>query len=116
MATWPVSLPQAPEPQGYTNVERDGVMRSQLSYGPDKVRQRTMIAIRNVGMQFYLDTTDNATLDSFYTTTLSRVDSFTWIDHRNGNAATYRFKAPPAYSPFGTGLYWIVTLQLEIIV
>lgn len=116
MATWPAApFPQAPEPAGYSNVEADNVIRSPMGYGPAKLRQRTSQAIRNVKMSFFLDATDTATLDAFYITTLSRVDSFTWIDHRDNSAATYRFVSPPAYTPFGSASYWDIQLDLEII-
>jgi len=115
MPTWPVGLPQAPEPAGYVNKERDNVLRSPVGYGPDKTRLRTSFAIRDVSMQFFLDNTDAGSLDTFYETTLLKVNTFTWIDHRNDAAATYRFKAPPIFMPFGSASWWDVSLELEII-
>jgi len=119
---WPPSLPQAPEPTGYVNIERGNVISSPMGYGPAKLRQRSTQALRDVTMHFFLESTGSQdvndpmwTLDNFYTNTLERVLEFDWIDHRTGNPATYRFKAPPSISPYGTALYWDVTLELEII-
>jgi len=91
-----------------------------MGYGPPKLRQRTTFAIRDIGMHFFLDDVDQKVLNAFYKTDLSRVDSFEWIDHTVSTPAVpvvaiYRFKAPPSYIPFGSALWWDVTLQLEII-
>jgi len=86
-----------------------------MGYGPDKVRQRVTMVTREVTMQFFLDNTDADTLDAFYVTTLKRTLSFDWIDHRTGNAAVYRFVAPPVFTAYGSALWWDVTLKLEII-
>ena len=113
-AIWPTTLPQAPEPRGYSNKARDNVYHKAMSYGQGKKRPKAIFAIRDVNMQFFLGNTEADILDDFYTTTLNRVEPFTWIDHRNGDEVKYRFLAPPTVVPFGTALYWDVTLQLEI--
>ena len=113
-AIWPTSLPQAPEPRGYVNTARDNVLHRAMGYGPGKKRPKATFTIRDVTATFFLDSTDADTLDEFYTTTLNRVEPFTWIDHRTGNAATYRFLTPPTSIPYGTALYWDVVLKLEI--
>ena len=115
MSDWPSTLPQAPEPQGYTNIERNNVIRTGMGYGPDKLRQNNTQVIRDVSMQFFLENSDADTLDDFYINTLSRVDSFTWKDHRTDNVSLYRFKSPPSFVPFGTALWWDISLQLEIL-
>jgi len=113
--SWPGTLPTAPEPSGYTNVERDAVLRSEMGYGPAKLRQRTSVVIRDVTMHFFLDNTDMETLNDFYTNTLERTQPFSWINHLTGDPVNYRFIVPPTFVPFGSALYWDVTIQLEIV-
>ena len=115
MAVWPTSLPQAPEPRGYSNVARDNVHHTAMSYGQGKKRPKGTVTIRDVTMQFFLGNTEADILDDFYVLTLNRVEPFTWIDHRTGDTATYRFLAPPTVVPYGSALYWDVILKLELI-
>ena len=85
-----------------------------MGYGPAKLRAKVTQVIRDVDMQFFIDNDQADALDDFYINTLRRTGVFNWIDHRTGDAALYKFLQPPAVKPYGTALYWDVTLKLEM--
>jgi len=114
MATvWEVTLPQSPLLANYEEAPKDATIRSQMSYGPDKVRNLTTGVIINVTMRMLMTLAQTQTLDVFYNTTIGRVGTIDWINHRTGAAAVYRFTAPPKYTP--AGIKYHVSLQMEIL-
>lgn len=114
MTAWPSTLPQTPLRNGFSQSQQDNAIRSAMSYGPDKVRRRTTVAIKQVSVNLILSQSQVAELDTFYNTTLDVAGSFDWTDHVSGQSATYRFMQPPAYAPTGKQL-WATSLQLEIV-
>ena len=114
MYIWPTTLPQEPAASGFSGSERDDIARSELGYGPSKIRDRTDFVVRPTTMRIILTTAEVAILDGFYTQTLKEVLPFDWVDHRTGDAATYRFMSPPGYVPYGT-TNWTASFQLEIL-
>ena len=114
MATWPTELPQVPLQSGFSQVRKDNNIRSQMSYGPDKVRRRTTVAISPVTAAIELLEDELYILDDFYEANSSIV--WIWKDFQQPSTtdANYRFMAPPTYRPMG-GQWWSITLNLEII-
>lgn len=119
MSSWPSQLPQRPLAAGFSQTPIDATLRSQMGYGPDKVRRRTTARIQLVQMSFVLTTAECSTLDGFYDSTLGGgVLPFDWVNHMSTAspqaAATYRFTAPPTYSAMENNL-WNVAMQLEML-
>lgn len=115
MATWPTGLPQRPLADGFTESPQSNVVRSDMDVGPAKMRRRYTATVRTYSMELLLSTSQVATLETFYRTTLAEVDPFDWTDHRTGSAASYRFRSPPAYTEAGAPDYWRTTLDLEVL-
>lgn len=115
MAAWPSSLPQTPLADGFTESRLSTVIRTETDVGPAKVRRRYTAEIRIVSMGLLLTSAQVATLETFYDSTLSGgVDPFDWVNHRTGAAASYRFRAPPAYTEAGAPDYWQTVIDLEL--
>ena len=110
---WPVTLPQSPLLSTYKESVKDTSIRSGMSYGPDKTRNLVSGTIINVTLRMLMSKTQTVALDTFYLGDIKRVAAFDWKHHRTGNAAIYRFTAPPEYIPVGLKFY--VDLKLEIL-
>ena len=114
MAAWPSSLPQSPLLQNYSEQEKDAVLRSQMGYGPDKLRNLVTGSITPITMRMLMDEAQTETLDTFYVTTIARVGTVTGLLHpRTGAAITFRFLGPPIKRPVGTKYY--VDMQIEVL-
>lgn len=116
MATWPGTLPTAPEGPGYTETVPNTVVRTSMDAGPPKVRQRFTAGVRPFAMSWMLTKAQVATLDTFYLTTLAGGSlSFDGLAHpRTQATATFRFIGPPTYAYLGPDV-WRATTQLEIV-
>jgi hypothetical protein len=118
---WPaLPFPQVPMHQGYAQREQSAVIRSQMGYGPAKMRRRTTAAIQPVNASMVLNDTNKATLITFYTaTTEGGSVRFNWIDFLNDpdaitNDVEYRFTSPIQWSSRGPNL-WLAVMNLEIL-
>jgi len=118
---WPAApFPQVPTHQGYAQREQTAVIRSQMGYGPAKVRRRTTAAIQPVNASMTLNDTDKATLQTFYTgTTAGGTLRFNWIDFLKdpdapANNVEYRFTSPIQWSSRGPNI-WLAVMNLEIL-
>jgi hypothetical protein len=114
MADWPSDpgFPQVPLQSGFSQMRKDNNIRSSMSYGPDKTRRRTTVAIQDVTAAIELLETELSILDDFYEANSSI--PWNWVNFLDFTPAVYKFKAPPAYRPMG-GQWYSVTLNLEII-
>lgn len=119
MATWPATLPQNPFDQdGATYEPSENIIRSDTETGPAKMRRRFTGKNEKLSFSMVLTPTQWAALDTFYETTLQAVGKFQWIDFRTKAAANYRFKKKPSQTYWGedsTGVYWQVSVDLELI-
>lgn len=113
MATWPVSLPEYPNQQGFSRVMRENVIRSQMGYGPAKMRRRSTGNLYQVTMQLWLTQAQLETLDQFYDDNMTL--TWDWVDFGRNPTVTarYRFLAPPSVTPLGA-VHWQVGLTLEM--
>jgi len=115
-SVWPVSLPQEPLAQGFSEQAPSTVIRSQMEAGPPKVRRRFTAGVRNIECQLRLTPAQVDTLDSFFDTTVAGGSlSFDWKHPRSGAAVTLRFVEPPSYTPLTRGTLWQASLRLEIL-
>lgn len=113
MANWPSTLPEYPNQQGYSRVMRPNVLRSQMGYGPAKMRRRTTGNLYQVTMSFWLDQAQLEILNQFYDDNMAI--TWTWVDFGFVPAvvARYRFLSPPSVTPLGAN-HWSVNLTLEM--
>lgn len=110
---WPVTLPQSPLLDGYSEDIKDTTARSKMDYGPDKSRNLVTGTIINATLRLLLTPAQTVLLDTFYLGELGRVGTFDWIHPRTGNSALCRFTAPPSYIP-ASGLYY-AKIQIEFL-
>lgn len=111
MAQWPTELQQCLEVSGFSESQRDTVIRSPVGYGPAKLRKRTTQPIDDISGIIYVEEADLDILKQFYEDNGSL--TFDWIDFQTGLPASYRFRAAPTYRAIGGELY-IANLQLEL--
>ena len=117
---WPAGLPQKLLVQGYAQREQSQVVRSQMGYGPAKVRRRTTAAIQPVNGSLVLTGAEKDLLRTFYeTTTESGTLRFNWVDFLTDpdggvNDVEYRFTAPIQWSSRGPDV-WLAVMNLELL-
>ena len=121
---WPTGLPTAPTHQGYAQREQTNTVRSQMGYGPAKVRRRTTAAIQPVNASLTLTGTQKDLLRTFYeTTTEGGTVRFNWIDFLTdpdgdptdpADQVEMRFTAPIQWSSRGPDK-WLAVMNLEIL-
>lgn len=116
MPTWPVTLPTAPEGNGYQEQAPNTLIRSHMEAGPPKVRQRFTAGVRPFTMTFILTKAQVEILDAFYVNTLLggslTVDG---LNHpRKGTANVFRFVEPPSYAYIGPDV-WRASVKMELL-
>jgi hypothetical protein len=116
VTAWPASLPQSPLIESYEESRPKTKLRTQMDFGPAKMRRRFTANAYPVKATMELATTDTLTLDTFHDTTLAGgVLPFTLTHPRTGVTVNFRFVTEPAYTPTDDPAAWIVKLDLEII-
>lgn len=110
MADWPNTLPQVPLRAGYQNNLVDTVIRSNMGYGPAKLRQRTTSIMRSGQFQMHLDDAQKLILDQFYDDNMALPWTLAWP----APATQYRFTAPPQYQEITCDL-WVVAVAAEVL-
>lgn len=111
---WPASLPQAFDSDAYQETPPNLAVSTDMDIGPAKRRRRFsagVIAIK--GAIKPLTKEQSETLVSFYLDGLQSVLRFSWTHPRTGDAAEFRFRAPPEIS--SRGATYIATIDLEIL-
>lgn len=112
--TWPGTLPD-PLMRGFSQRRQSNVLRSQMGYGPAKVRRRSSAAISPVTNTIVLTGALVTTLETFHNTTLKDgTIRFNWTNQLTDATVEFRFTSPPQYAPAGPDL-WNVALNLEIL-
>lgn len=108
MTTWPSTLPIRKD--GYKESPPKRQLRSNMDVGPDKIRRRTSMKIRNVSVQGFWTDEQVEIFDQFY---LDNDDSFfDFIHPRTGQTVTARFlDEEPSYDPNET--MWDVSFKME---
>lgn len=112
MPIWPVSLPQTPLIGGLVEQPPDVLLETRMDIGPPKVRRRFSAGVRPLKITMLMTTTQVATLDAFFVTTLlGGALTFDMDDPRTESSNTYRMGIPN-YEHRTFGLY-IVTFDLK---
>lgn len=114
MDSWPATLPQAPVADGYRETTTTGRIVSPMSMGPVKMRRRSTAITRVYDVTYLLDTTQRATFETFYHTTLDEGSlTFFWPDpHGDSQTARFSGDAEPAYTVAGTDLYCAMRIEV----
>jgi hypothetical protein len=107
LATFPFTTPQR---GGYNDAEVGNVLRSNMGYGPAKLRVRTAAVLDNVVAVFTTDDVGYVTMKAFYTDNKSI--QFDWDNTLGNGVQQYRFISPPQYQE-ATCDVWRIQVQLE---
>ena len=118
METWPATLPQIEI--GAEESRQTGFIRSPTDQGPGKQRPRFTAVSRFASGTIFMDSTQKATFETFYQTTLGQGgDEFSYTDPFTATSVTARFVSPPSAQILlgGTpdGSLWRVSVSLEIL-
>ena len=111
---WPVTLPVAPLRAGNQQVLNDAVIRSEMGYGPAKLRRRTTAQIKQQPINLVLDDAERNTLDTFYISTLSQTLPFNYTDPVTGATVDARFVSPPVYREVSC-THWSCSMVFEFL-
>ena len=113
MATWPASLQQTPNTQGFNVSAKDNVIRSSMEYGPDKIRQRSKNVWYDVQIQIWCDYTQLNTFKQFWED--NQALTWDWLDFLSDPyaAANYRFVGQPTYVPLNSHSHFQVSFSAE---
>lgn len=114
-STWPSTLPTYPLYDGFEERVPLNTIRTEMEYGPPKVRRRSTAGIRTFALTFALTKSQVASLDTYYVTTLvSGTCQFTGAHPRTGADTSYRFVVPPRYSALSCDI-WRASFELEVL-
>jgi len=111
---WPETLPQILLLEGFAASPRDSVIRSQMEYGPAKVRRRTTSGPRPIQGNLILTVDQFATFRGFYEDDLLGGSlRFDWVEPETGDPVEMRFQEAPSW--IRVEQFYNVSLSLEIL-
>ena len=111
--TFPPSLQQLLNEQGFSQKLGNTTIRSNVDTGLQKVRQRYTKPIDTFSCTINLKKSDYNTLLTFFRTTLAGGSKTFNYDHPiTGNPSEFRFLKPPSMAPLG-GLWFRVQMEWE---
>ena len=91
MATWPINLPQRIARDGFREVPKSQVIRSETDSGAPKQRRRFSATITTFSVVINLTDTEVTTFETFFETQLLGGSmSFDWVHPRTQNPAVVR--------------------------
>ena len=112
-AEWPESLYGCILKSGFKETPPENTIRTDMGYGPAKVRRRTTANIRKFSISMFFSSTQLTTFETFYTTTISSGSvSFNFRHPRTQAVESFRIANIPTYDPMGMG--YIVVFQMEM--
>lgn len=109
MPTWPGTLPQKFQQQGFQDEEPDLVIKEQMDTGPPITRRRCTASSRPFGGEMIMDATQKATLQTFYRDYCA--SEFDFPDPDTGSTISVMFAEKPKYKPTD-GIDWMTTVKL----
>jgi len=118
---WPATLPTKFNETDYTEGVANNLLRSQMDYGPAKIRRRTSANPRPVSGSMQMTNEQLEDLITFVdTTTLGGSLPFDFPAQRGGGTWLARFgnEGLPTWKPNGymdDEVAWTVTMKLEIL-
>jgi len=113
---WPISLPQRPLADGYSEQPPNLVVRSPMDVGPAKVRRRTTAGVTRLQMAFHLTPAQLATFRGFLANDIQdRALAFTWAHPVTGVVGTFRIAEQPTFEAIANGLAWRIAVVFEML-
>lgn len=107
-ATWPATLQSIVSEANFGLTLGDTVLRSDMDYGPQKVRRRFTKGVDTFSTSIYLTQAQYSFFYTFYNTTLNGgVNPFTFNHPITGVSSIFRFKGPPQVSSIGGGNFTV---------
>lgn len=82
--TWPATLPQNPQHEGYSEGYEDNVIRSAPDKGPSKTRPRFTRLRKTKSLSFMLTDAQKATFDTFFESIKGGALPYNWADPISG--------------------------------
>lgn len=115
MTSWPSTLPQYVDQDGYTQTSKNPLIRTEMDAGPAKVRLRYTAVPEEFNISLVLTKTQ---LDTFVNTFFRNAlhygaDTFLWKHPVTQAAATCRFTS--MYNVVPHGLDFKMTISMEIL-
>jgi hypothetical protein len=116
MATWPLTLPQAPLAEGYQESPGETVIRTPMDVGPPKQRRANTAGVKQWTVTWELEASQVETFQTFFEETLEGGALSFELPHPriDGSAVTVRFVKPPTWRPV-SGDAWQVQAVLEVL-
>ena len=118
MASWPSSLPQEVQVQGFSiSPDSGGAIRTEMDSGPAFQRSRYTATTEPFSGRVWLDATQFQTFRTFYVDTLANGSvSFDWKHPITKNAATVRFDVSQPWQISAiAGTLFAVDMRLEVL-
>lgn len=95
-ASWPATLPQFVQQQGYQETLPDQTIESDVDAGPPKTRRRFTKNFRQAQAAIWVDLGQKTTFEYFVATTLEGGTlPFLWVNPATQAMAEFRFRRPP---------------------
>lgn len=112
MATWPASLPQFPDTNGFSDIPQSTVIRSSMD-GLTKQRTRFTAAVHDVSESYVILRSQVDTFIAFFKSDLDNGGlEFYKPDFLYGGISVYQFTEPYELEPLG-GEIWRLSMSLE---
>ena len=112
MATWPASLPQLPDTNGFSDIPQSTVIRSGMD-GLTKHRTRFTAAVHIVSESYVITRAQADTIGAFFRDDLDNGGiEFDKPDFLYGGTSVYQFTEPYDLTPIG-GEMWSLSISLE---
>lgn len=120
METWPSTLPQYPDQQGFSETIRDPVLRTAMDAGPEKARLRYTAVPEQYKMTMHMTKEQRATFVNFYKSSLGYgVDEFYWYHPINvdgsGDRITVVCRFTSMYTITADNNEFSVTFSMEVL-
>ena len=113
MVTWPASLPQEPEVNGYNETPPELTQMTEPDEGPPIVRRFATAGPRLISMTMIMDKDQVETLETFmYTTLAGPVLPFDWVHPWKLTTQSFQFDGTPTIRALG-GAQFIVSINLR---
>lgn len=111
MATWPVSLPQTPLQDGFSEQIENGVITTQMDQGPSKTRRRFTASVKKYEVTFLMSASQLSTFRTFFDSAISGgANSFTFTDPIVNTSGSFRIdmsQGSPTITPLSGGQYTV---------
>lgn len=112
MSSWPSTLPTL-QLSDYSETLADNVLRTQMEYGPNKLRRRTVSNVGQMAGSIIIGPSQRLDLITFYTTTVaSGTLQWTMRHPVTGATISVRFTGPPQLSAVGNKFRASITLEV----